>query len=100
MQAAHVVYDKDVAASAVAVDGAGNVYTAGSSTLTKFDPNGTLLYSKLLNLPGDWYGFAADASGNLVIAGRIASDNLATTAGVASAFAPGNRSCRIFIPKK
>jgi uncharacterized protein (TIGR03437 family) len=69
-------------ANEVAVDPAGNVYTVGSSTITKLDPNGNQIYSTQLNLPGLWTAIAADASGDLVIVGTTTADNLPTSPAV------------------
>jgi uncharacterized protein (TIGR03437 family) len=82
LQAGQVVYQKNVPATAVGVDAAGNVYTAGSSTVSKLDPNGNIVYSKQVNLPGDWNGFAVDSMGNVLIAGVTSADNLPVTPGV------------------
>jgi uncharacterized protein (TIGR03437 family) len=80
-QAADIVYQKELPASLVALDPSGNVYVAGSS-ISKLDSTGNVLYSKQVSLPGDWYAIAADADGNLVIAGSTTSDAMPTTPGV------------------
>ena len=80
--AAQIVYQKSIPAFAIAVDPAGNSYAAGSSTVTKLDPAGNIVYSKQPNLVGTWSGIAVDAFGNVVIVGTTTADNLPTTSGV------------------
>ncbi len=82
LHAAQIVYQQDIPATAVAVDSSSNVYVAGSSTVTKLDPRGNVVYSKQLNLPDTWSGIAVDALGEVVIAGTTTADNLPTTPGV------------------
>lgn len=88
-QAAHIVYQQNIPADLVAVDPSGNVYTAGSSTVTKLDPQGNIIYSKQPRLTGDWNGIAVSAAGELVIVGTTYSDALPGTPGV---FQPNRNS--------
>jgi hypothetical protein len=90
-------------ASAVAVDGAGNVYVAGSTAsrdfpvvnalqpnpgggwdafLTKLSPEGKLLFSTYLGGSGEdfAYGVAVDRVGNVYVTGGTGSDNFPTAA--------------------
>jgi uncharacterized protein (TIGR03437 family) len=79
---AQVVYQKSIPANLVAVDPSGNVYVTGGPGVTKLDSAGNIVYSKPVPVVGDWYAIAADAMGNLIIAGDTTSDNLPTSPGV------------------
>jgi hypothetical protein len=82
-------------ASAIAVDGSGNVYVTGASdgsgtyydyATLKYDPNGTQLWVRRYNGPGNLddlaYALAVDSPGNVYVTGRSGgsgtSDDYAT----------------------
>lgn len=82
LHAAQVVYQKQVPANPLAVDPAGNVYYVDGATITKLDAAGNVLYTKTSGIGVPWTAMAVSASGEVVLAGTTATDNLPTTPGV------------------
>jgi hypothetical protein len=57
-------------ASALAVDGTGNVFVAGSSAIIKYSSAGVPLWTNRYNAPGDDYvALAVDGSGHVLLSG-------------------------------
>src|SRR4051794_17608053 len=83
IHAAQVIYEKNLNAQLLAVDTSGNAYAASSGTITKLSPDGTIVYSRAVPLPGTWSGIAVDRQGNIMITGATADDNLPGTSGTA-----------------
>src|SRR5579863_3622727 len=82
LHAAQVVYQKQIPAAPMGVDAAGNVYFAGTSTVTKLDPAGTMAYTRTPGIGVAWTAMAVSASGEVVLAGTTTIDGLPTTPGV------------------
>jgi uncharacterized protein (TIGR03437 family) len=80
--AAHLVYQKNISATLMATDAAGNLYFTGPSTINKLDSNGNVIYSTTHSIPGDIGGFAVDRTGAVILVGTTLSDTLPTTPGV------------------
>jgi len=102
-------FEKEDAIWAMTVDAAGNAYVTGATNsidfpetpnalppfegqsrgigsdafVSKFDPNGGLLYSTYLGGKGwdEAYGIAADSAGNIYVTGQTTSPNFPTTSG-------------------
>ncbi len=82
LRGAEVVYEKNLSANLLAIDAAGNAYAASSGMVTKLGPDGSVVYSKSVNLSGAWSAIAVDAAGEVAIVGSTSSDNLPSTPGV------------------
>jgi uncharacterized protein (TIGR03437 family) len=89
LDAAQLIYEKNLAANLVAADPRGNAYVATGNSVMKFNPDGSVAYSKALTLRGDWNAMAVDASGEVFIAGTTNDDSLPGTPG---AFQPNRNS--------
>jgi uncharacterized protein (TIGR03437 family) len=82
LRGAQVVYKKNLSANLLAIDSAGNAYAASPGMVTKLSPDGSVVYSKSVDLAGAWYAIAVDAAGEVAIVGSTSSDSLPSTPGV------------------
>jgi uncharacterized protein (TIGR03437 family) len=82
LHAAHLVYQRNIAASLFTVDTAGNTYIASGSGITKLDPDGNIVYAKQISPMGSAVGLAVDSAGSMILVGNTNSDALPATPGV------------------
>jgi uncharacterized protein (TIGR03437 family) len=82
LPAAHLVYQKATAANLLALDSSGNLYATTGLAITKYDPDGNVLYTTKLPTTDYPFGMTVDTAGNVVLVGFISSDALPTRPGV------------------